>query len=131
MDTPLPDDKGVLLEMYANEQFSRDVVETFPRLRDELEENAGLLHVQIATLATAVRSALTSGATEFPLRVCVFLDKALERPRAIPEIGTAVAISFVEAHEFRDTAAGRTVLKNMPDRVRQILLDEEGRGGAQ
>lgn len=74
MDTPLPNEKGVLLETYGNEQFSRDVIESFPSLREELEENAGLLHVQMSTLARAVRSAISSGDTELPLQLCGFLD---------------------------------------------------------
>lgn len=131
MDTPLPDDKGLLLEMYGNEQFSRDVIDNFAGLREELEENAGLLHVQMGTLSRAVRSALSSGDTDLPLRVCTFLDKALAQPRAIPEIENAVAILFVEAYEFRATAVGHTVLSRMPERVRQILLAQEQRGGAQ
>ena len=131
MDTPLPDDSGVVLEMYGNEQFSRDVTDNFGDLRDELEENAGLLHVQMGTLAAAVRRALGSGDAAFPLRVCAFLDKTLAHPRAIPEIENAVAISFVDACEFRGTEPGQTVLGQMPERVRVILLDQEKRGGAQ
>ena len=131
MDTPLPDDNGVLLETYGNEQFSRDVLDAFVDLREELEENANLLHVQMGTLSGAVRSALRSADTEFPLRVCAFLHRALRQPRAIPEIENAIAISFVEAYEFRATPAGQIVLSRMPDRIRQILLEQENRGGAQ
>lgn len=131
MDTPLPDDKGVLLQMYGNAEFSRDVVARFPGLREELEENAGLLHVQMGTLAGAVRSAVSFGDTEFPLQVCAFLDHAVQQPRAILEIEVAVAISFVEAYELRNSTTGQTVLTRMPESVRRILLDQEARGGAQ
>jgi hypothetical protein len=67
MDTPLPDGKGVLLEMYGNGEFSRDAVARFPGLREKLEEDADLLHVQMGTLAGAVRAAVHSGDPEFPL----------------------------------------------------------------
>ncbi len=36
MDTPLPDEKGIRLEMYGNEQFSRDAVDRFEESREEL-----------------------------------------------------------------------------------------------
>ena len=101
MDTSLPDEKGILLETYGNEQFSRDVVQRFAELQEELRENADLLHVQMGTLARGVRSAVSSGDTELPLEICVFLDEALGQPRAVPEIENAVAISFVEARPLR------------------------------
>jgi hypothetical protein len=116
--------------MYGEEQFSRDVIASFPNLRGRLEENSGALHIQVGILASALRSALGLGDAEFPLQVCAFLDKTLAQPRAIPEIENALAISFVEARELRETVAGRAILTRMPERVRQILLEQERRGDA-
>ena len=130
MDKELPDKRGVLLDMYGNAEFSRDLIRQFPMLRVDLEEDAGLLHVQMGTLAAAVRQALTLGQIELPLRICQFLSETLNKPRAIPEIENAVAISFVEAREFRTTVTGRMVLDQMPKQVQQILLQQERRGGA-
>ena len=131
MDTPLPDEKGMLLETYGNDEFSRDVIHRVAELRTELEENAGLLHVQMQTLSTAVRSAISSGSTELPLRICAFLDEALGQPRAIPEIENAVAISFVTASELQGSSVGAVILERMPTRVRQLLLDHETRKNTQ
>ena len=110
MDKELPNKQGMLLDMYGNEEFSRDVIRQFPTLRAELKENAGLLHVQMSTLADAVRR---------------FLDDTLSRSRAIPEIENAVAISFVAAQEFKETVTGRVVLEQMPKRVQEILLEQD------
>lgn len=131
MDTPLPNRKGVLLETYGNAEFSRDAVARFPELQEELEEYAELLHVQMGTLKRAVRSAVSAGDIELALQICAFLNEALSQPRAISEIEVAVAISFVEAYELREGQVGKAVLKRMPKRVRQIILDQEARGGAQ
>src|SRR5262245_12845222 len=90
----------VLADVYGNAQFSADAVSRFPSLRSDLEEDAELLHVQMGTLAGAVRVALNRGETQLPLEICAFLDEALKNPRAISEIENAVAISFVEAKEF-------------------------------
>jgi len=130
-DIPLPDGQGVMLEMYESEQFSRDVIDSFPDLRTELVQSAGLLHVQMAALATAVRAGTASGKMVFALQVCSFLNTVLAHPRAHPEIENAVAISFVAAAELRATAVGRSVLDQMPARVREILLEQERRDGAQ
>ena len=130
MDKELPNKQGVLLDMYGDEEFSRDVIRQFPTLRADLEENANLLHIQMGTLAGAVRQALSLGEVDLPLRICQFLDDTLSQPQAISEIENAVAISFVEAREFRDTVTGRVVLDQMPKRVQQILFEQERRGGA-
>ena len=130
MDKELPDKQGVLLDLYGNEEFSRDVIRQFPTLRDDLEEDAGLLHVQMGTLAAPVRQGLRLGQIELPLKICQFLGETLSKPRVISEIKNAVAISFVEAREFRTTVTGRMVLDQMPKRVQEILLEQERCGGA-
>ena len=118
-------------DVYGNAQFSAEAIARFPKLSADLSEDAELLHVQKGTLAGAVRDVLMSGDTELPLAICAFLGEALENPRAISEIENAVAISFVEAKEFRASAAGINVLTQMPKVVRGVLLDQEARGGAQ
>lgn len=127
MDKELPNKQGMLLDMYGNEEFSRDVIRQFPALRAELKENAGLLHVQMSTLADAVRKALSTGDIKLPLEICRFLDDTLSQSRAIQEIANAVAISFVAAQEFKETVTGRVVLEQMPTRVQQVLLEQERR----
>jgi hypothetical protein len=95
MDTPLPDDNGVLVDTYGHERFSRDVIDAFPSLRQDLVSSAGVLHVQMALLAELVRRSLDSGDMELANRVCVFLDRTLDEPRVSPEIANAIAISFL------------------------------------
>jgi hypothetical protein len=130
MGTRLADGKGIL-DSYGNAEFSRDVIDRFPALRDYLEFNADLLHPQMGTLAAALRRAVESGDTHLPLQICSFLDEALRRPNAIAEIENAVAISFVEAYELHRTPTGEAVFRMMPASVRSVLLEQEQRGGAQ
>ena len=125
------DPNWVPADSYGNAQFSADAISRFPSLKADLEEDAELLHVQMGTLAGAVRVALARGETKHPLEICAFLDEALKNPRAISEIENAVAISFVEAKEFRLSKAGQEVLLGMPVSVRDVLLAQEARGGAQ
>jgi hypothetical protein len=121
----------VIADSYGNVKFSADAISRFPSLKADLEEDAELLHVQMGTLAGAVRKALERNGTQHPLEICAFLDEVLRNPRAISEIENAVAISFVEAKEFRASAAGQEVLSRMPVTVRDVLLAQEARGGAQ
>jgi len=118
-------------DAYGNAQFSTDAIARFPKLSADLAQDAELLHVQMGTLAGAIRDSLANEDAEFPLAICAFLAEVLENPRAISEIENAVAISFVEAREFRASPAGIEVLAQMPKVVRGVLLDQEARGGAQ
>jgi hypothetical protein len=45
-DTPLHENRGVLLGMYDSRAFSRDAIAAFPELMHDLEPSAGLLHAQ-------------------------------------------------------------------------------------
>ena len=131
MSISLPNNEGVIVQTYGNAEFSRDAMRLFEGLRDELADNADLLHPQMGTLAGAVRRSVESGDIGLSLRICEFLGAVLANPKAISEIENAVAISFVEAHELRATDVGRMLLERMPDRVRSVLLEQERRGGAQ
>ncbi len=124
MDIPLGDNKGVLIKkMYDEQAFSRDAIARFPGL--PLVEDHGLLHVQMSTLATAVREALEQGDQDLPGRIFEFLAEALGNPEATLEIENAIALSFVTVDELRSTPAGGRALRDMPKVIRDILLYEE------
>lgn len=127
MDRPLPDHQGLLLDMFDEAAFSRGVVERIPELQTELQADAGLLHVQMATLGAAVLAWVGSGQSASALRVCAFLDEVLGNPRAVSEIENAVAISFVRLSDLRATAAGNAVLRQLPIRVLRVLEAQEAR----
>jgi hypothetical protein len=127
----MSDTKDVVLKSYGSAEFSSDVISRFPTLRADLDFDSDLLHPQMGTLAAALRDALSNGDKELALAICDFLQEALDNPHAISEIENAIAISFVEAYEFRASAVGREVLAEMSNGVRGVLLDQEARGGAQ
>ncbi len=87
---------ATIVPEYGNSQFSHDVIERFPELREGLEFDANLLHPQMGELAAAVRASIESGESDLPLKICAFLDEVLSRSDAISEIENAVAISFVQ-----------------------------------
>jgi len=129
MGRDLPDKKGVLVDTYGSADFSRDVIRKFPMLQAELQEDVGLLHMQMGTLSKIVLQAITSGELVFPLQICEFLDSVLSRECVHPEIENSLAISFIEASALRQSKIGRQLLKKMPSRVEKILIDQERRGG--
>lgn len=120
----------VVVDVYGAAQFSADAISRFPTLGSDLREDAELLHVQMGTLAEAVRAALRLGDSQLPSEVCEFLAWVLNQPHAVSEIENAVAISFVEAEEFRASKVGLEVLARMPATVRGVLVAQEARGGA-
>jgi hypothetical protein len=86
-----------------------------------------MLHIQVGALASSVRSALDSGDVESANRMCDFLDTTLDKPKAIPEIVNAIAISFMTLDELQATSAGRALLERMPGRIRTILVEQADR----
>jgi hypothetical protein len=124
-DIPLHDNQGYLLEMYDERSFSCDVIAAFPELRDDLEDFPNLLHVQIGTLAEAMRQSLKNGQFEYACRILAFLERAINHPRAINEISNGVTISFISAAELRSVPAVWGSSESVAPRIRQILLDTE------
>ena len=127
MDKPLAGKAGVLLDMYDAQSFGRDAAARFPQHAELFEEDLDLLHVHMGTIAGIVRGALASGDSATIREVGAFLDEALRHPRAISEIENAVAISFVDAREFRATETGRIAFAEMPRTVRNVLLEQDRR----
>ena len=116
-------EKGVLLEsgeVYDAAAFGRDVLLNFSEFSELFDEDPELLHVHMGTLAGIVRTSVKTRELDTAARVCEFLGAALENPRAIAEIENAVALSFVEPRELRETATGRSLLESMPEPVRSV-----------
>lgn len=130
MATRLADGKGTI-DSYGNAEFSREVIDRFPILRNDLEFDVDLLHPQMGTLAALIRQSMELGDTHLPMQILAFLDEVLRKPNAIAEIENAVAISFIEARELRRTSTGEAILRMMPASVRRVLLEQENRIGGE
>jgi len=120
----LPQNKGVLLEepeYFGPRCFSEKAVARFPELSAQLTHEAGNIHGQICTLASAARAAFESADTALLSRVFEFLAEILARQRLHPEIENAVAISFLEPAEFEQSDAGRRAWLLLPERLKRIL----------
>ena len=120
MDKELPDKHGLLLEMYDERAFSRDVIRELPELAAELLKEEKLLHVQIAVLGNTVLAEVRNGVHLTP-KIFAFLVQALSQSRAVPEIRNAIVISFVDADQLQETDAGRKLLEMMPPILKNIL----------
>lgn len=129
MDKPLPDGKGALLDRYDAKAFTKDAIARFPTLRDELERDGDLLHVQMSTLAAAVHSASDGGDHDLALDICRFLEERLSSPKIVSELENAAAISFVETRLLRKTERGRRLLEEMPPQLKALLAEQESRDG--
>jgi len=110
------------------EQFGRTAEERFPELRAELAEDRGRVDLQVATFASAVRGAVRDGDVKAVGAICGFLEESLGRWESDPQIAAAVASSFVEAWELRESSVGAAALDDCPPRLAKLLgLGEEKR----
>lgn len=121
MDKPLPDESGVLLDMYDEHKFSRDALARFPTLEPRLREAEDLLHVQMAVLADAAREALLRDDQDTCNDIFRFLNEALMRPRAIPEIANAVRLSFLQQDDFQSSENARQIWMSVPHRLKNLI----------
>ena len=120
MDKELPEQKGVLLQMYDNVSFSRDVIARFPSLT-ELRDAENQIHMQMAVLARAVQEGLNKRDTTLVKAIFCFLEEAANQPRASSTITNSIGLSFISRQELLQTEQGRRAWLEMPDRLKALL----------
>jgi len=98
--------------MYTNASTSEALLSEFPELRDELTDNAGLLHLQLAVLARHTQDAIAAGDLATVRRDFMFVDRVLAA--ADKFVRNAVHVSYLEHVEFTGThgAAARDLLSS-------------------
>lgn len=119
---PLPENQGFLFRpAYDAQAFSHDVIASFPELKEDLEDFADLLHIQVGTLADCMRSALRNGDSNFAIRVLTFLEKTLTQPESTSQIQIAIAESFIPVDEIRSNTELWQQCQSSTPLVSQIL----------
>lgn len=108
-------------EYFGPQCFSDEVIRQFPELAAELTQDAQLLHVQMGTLKSSAHTAIERGDLAFLRRVFAFLEDVLSRPRVHPEIGNAVATSFLLPADFEASETGRQAWESLPERLKHVL----------
>jgi hypothetical protein len=83
---------------YSHADFTRMLLAEFPELREEVAEEYGLLHLEMAVFSRHTQAAIDSGdwAT---LKRCVHLAHELWQ-RADPALNNALNVSYLEHLEF-------------------------------
>jgi hypothetical protein len=76
----------------------------------------------MGALERAVMESLQAGTDSRPRAVVAFLDSLLNRAHLDPEVPKAIAISFVEPESLECLTLGRRLWKDMPERMRQIMI---------
>ena len=124
MDEQTREAIGSIFDPYDEEAFGRDVVAKFPQLESSMSRAGLLIHDQMSILGKHLLAAVAAGDKREALRVCGFLAGVLRQPRAIPEIRTTVAISFVRREDMRRNQTGLDVMREMSSDVSQILEEQ-------
>lgn len=111
-----------------HEEFARRLDIEFPQLKNEFDEySKGLLHCEVGALATLAEAAMDK--ERFWQAEKYFQLIADIRREATPEVENAIDVSFIEFFAFSELTENRyNGLKRMPDELRAILLEIDGRG---
>jgi hypothetical protein len=84
--------------LYSHSDFTRMLLGEFPELRAEIEDEDGLLHLEMAVFARHTQTAVDAG--DWPtLKRCVHLAHELWE-RADPALKNALNVSYLEHLEF-------------------------------
>ncbi|MEY2536845.1 MAG: hypothetical protein QOG67_585 [Verrucomicrobiota bacterium] len=84
--------------MYTATQFIEQLVAEFPELRHDIEDETGLLHLQMAAFARSTQAAIDTGDTETLKRHFAFADRFFYH--SADDLENALNVSYLENLEF-------------------------------
>lgn len=86
---------------YWENDFLQEVKRTFPELRDQINHDNGLLHVEMGTLARHAQGLMDVGSTQEFARVVELLDRYFDpKNERLEHFNNAVFVSFLEHLSF-------------------------------
>ena len=110
--------------MISGKDALNEILIVFPQLSEEINEDEGLLHLQIGSFSHLAQSFIDSGnAGEFS-KVCSLFLKVF--PRSEPPLENALNVSFLEHLDFIDGKCNRSwAYKEMPHEMRKAWDEME------
>jgi len=97
--------------------FLKELKETFPQLRDELNQQDGLLILEITVFTNFVQSLINAGEKDLLLKAFHLVDKYLREGNR--EVVNDLGVSFLEHLNFTDGKAPRSwAMAYMPSNLR-------------
>jgi hypothetical protein len=122
----LPDGKGVLVENPARldeAKFVGLILGEFPQLKEEFEEEAGLLHLQTAAFSRFAQAAIGSGDLGTLKRCYDLLAESMKRCTC--EVENAIYVSFLENLDFESPPGGAEARRLLPPALAEALVELE------
>lgn len=84
----------------SHQQFVEQLLTEFPEIRDEVTDEAGLLHLEMSCFARRTQKAIDEENRADLKRCFDFASRVLEN--ADPDVENAVIVSYLENLDFRD-----------------------------
>ncbi|MEO1034297.1 MAG: hypothetical protein AAFX44_01940 [Pseudomonadota bacterium] len=96
-------------------EFRRLLLQYFPEVADEIEDDAGLVHLEMASLERLANQAIQGGDFITLRRVYEFIsDMARHRSEVDPTVINAIHVSFLEGLNFGNKANGDEAKRLLP-----------------
>lgn len=110
--------------MISGKEALNEILILFPQLSEEIEEDEGLLHLQIGTFSHLAQSFIDSGNSAEFGKVCSLFVKLF--PRADSALQNALNVSFLEHLDFVDSKCDRSLAyEAMPSEMRKAWDEME------
>ena len=87
-------------------EFLKELKQLFPQLRSSVNQQHGLMHLEVHEFERFVNSRIAEGDRESVAKAFQFLDRVLKNGSS--ELKNAVAVSFLEHMNFEDGRVARS-----------------------
>lgn len=102
-------------------EFRRLLLRHFPQVAEEIRDDAGLVHLEMAALERLANRAIKSGDLAMLKRVYEFVsDMARHQSELHPDVINAIHVSFVEGLSFTSRVHGEEAKKLLPPVLAQM-----------
>jgi hypothetical protein len=128
MDTLKQQESSNNPEAIGYARFLQMLTEEFPEVPQAFDEySRGLLHCEMGTFARVTEEAIDRGRFSQTEQYFNFVERV--RQNATPEVENAIDVSYIEYLAFSEVTDTRLrAMRRMPEGIRAVLLEIDGRG---
>jgi len=101
-------------------EFRRLLLDHFPELAEEIEDDSGLIHLEMSALERLANRSIKNGDFSTLRKLYEFVgDMARHRSEIHPDVVNAIHVSFLEGLNFANRGNGEEAKSLLPD----VLLE--------
>ncbi|PLX91254.1 MAG: hypothetical protein C0620_11830 [Desulfuromonas sp.] len=106
-------------------KFRQNLLRQFPELKEEIEENEGLVHMEMGALESLANEHIKNGNFEGLQKAYNFIATLFEEFRGTdPSVINAISVSFLEGLNFEDKKYGKRAKSLLPPELLKLWNEQ-------